>query len=810
MFKKSLSMLLIILLIFSSAPIVTYANDSDFVINSGVLERYNGAGGTVVIPNGVTAIGEEVFSSFKSIISIKLPSSLTVIGDYAFQSCKSLTTITIPAGVKSIGIAAFAGCDSLAEVNVDKNSPYYISVSGILFDKNQSTILLYPAARKDSSYAIPDGVTTIGAYAFYHCNNLTSISIPDSVAEIEESAFDFCEQLSSISVPNSVKSIGESAFCGTAIAKVPFPDGIKSISDRAFSYCDNLTLVAIPDGITHIGNAAFQGCAGLTDVTVPDSVTSIGYEAFNSCPSLVSITIPSSVTSIGTGAFYLSDKVVVYGVNGSAAHEYAQKNYIKFAEQSNPSMVTQTQKQPTSTAFDAAGILNKLGLFNGVGTDSQGKPVFDLERVPTRQEALVMLIRLLGLEKTALSSNASNPFNDVAAWAAPYVGYAYSAGLTNGISQTKFGSNDLVTQQQYCVFLLRALGYSEKDNDFSYSNALDKAYTVGIAKSNDSRAFTRGKVTELSYNTLLLSPKDEVAKLANKLLWEDVFTTNQLNSTHDGRLMLAADMPDLIADGVIVYNLEDLHDLILLLMRNNQMGVGINAPGFSGNELEAVYNDIVKDYHWKAILSPSVTVRDNYIYPHIELSDYLKLEYYYENPDRYQKSYQFYRTDLIVYSGVTVSLAGWVQKVDGIVNENTEPSMSQKEKVKALHDYLVLNTKYDRAAEGKLSMSPHFANQVIFEGYGVCDGYAEAFKILMNAAGIECKVMYGNTPYGLHAWNQVRIDGAWYNIDVTWDDPDDGSKVNYDYFCVSDATFLKDHTTDEICKAASCPNSLKI
>ncbi len=136
--------------------------------------------------------------------------------------------------------------------------------------------------------------------------------------------------------------------------------------------------------------------------------------------------------------------------------------------------------------------------------------------------------------------------------------------------------------------------------------------------------------------------------------------------------------------------------------------------------------------------------------------------------------------------------------------------MSQKQKVKALHGYLILNTWYDRAAEGNLTMSPHFAKQIIFENYGVCDGYSEAFKILLNAAGIECKVIYGDTPYGLHAWNQVKIDGIWYNVDITWDDPDDGSKILYDYFCVSDKKFLKDHyKIEDICEPAACPNTLE-
>ena len=467
----------------------------------------------------------------------------------------------------------------------------------------------------------------------------------------------------------------------------------------------------------------------------------------------------------------------------------------------------------------AAGILNALGLFSGVGTDPYGQPIFDLDREPTRQEAMVMLIRLLGLEQTALSQEWEHPFDDVAPWADRYIGYAYNIGLTKGISQNKFGANDRATSDQYIVFLLRALEYSEEAGDFNYADAKNEALGIGLSGDGyDLFAddFTRGDVALLSYYALLLNPKEKQESLANILLWDDVFSTKQLDDTLDGKLMIAADMPDLInnrADNkyVTVYNLDDLRDLILLSMRNDQQGIRINIPGFTDEEIAAVYNDIIKDYHWKAILFPVASVGDDFIYAYINISDYLMLEYYYENPGRYQKNYQFYRTDSVdsdPKSDFYIPLKTWVSKVDGIVKKNTTDSMSQKEKVKALHDYLVLHTVYDKQYEENENIMSHFAQQVIFNGYGVCDGYSEAFKILMNAAGIECKVIYGNSPDGLHAWNQVKIDDVWYNIDVTWDDPDSGNRIMYNYFCKSDSVFKNDHWPEEICHAEKCPKSI--
>ena len=867
--KRIVFIFLTAVILFSSISVPTFAQDADFIIQDGILVRYNGTGGYVVVPNNVVSIGAEAFASLASVTSITLPNSVITIetsafsgcinlasinippsvfsiDDYAFAQCLSLSSITISDNVKKIGLAVFDRCENLITVEVDEKNLQYTSLSGILFNKDQSTLLLYPAGKLESSYTIPSTVTDIGANAFSSCYNLTSIIIPNSVKSIGENAFSFCENLISIKIPNSIKTIGKSAFSscsnlttieipdsvtrigefaffGIGATSINLPPSIKRIPTQAFSFCKNLTSMTIPDGVTHIESSAFTGCSSLTSITISDSVVSIENSAFNLCPSLTSIIIPSSVKNIGNVVFYQSDNVTIYCTKDSYAQKYAQDNYIKYAEYTiqddntivlDPSSVTQTAPDPADMTFDAARVLNKLGLFNGIGIDAQGKPVFELDRAPTRQEAVVMLLRLLGLEKNIYDKVSKNPFDDVDDWAAPYVGYAYSLGLTNGISQHEFGSDEIITLQQYCTFLLRALQYSEKDNDFTYDTALDKAFDIGIIQSTEDAPFNRGDAAQLSYNTLLLPPNNETNTLANILLWDDVFSTDQLDNTHDGKLMLAADMPDFISKGVLVYNLEDLHDLILLSERN-YFSVEVTVPGFTGNELNAVFENIVKDFtknSVKTIWGSNAEYWNNYISASIGLSDFLELEYYYENPSRYQKNYFFdeaEQKEIDEYS-LYIPITGWVSKIDGIVQESTTPSMSQKEKVKALHDYLVLNTMYDFAAEGKLTTSSHFAQQILFEGYGVCDGYSEAFKILMNGAGIECNIVYGDTPYGLHAWNQVKIDGVWYNMDVTWDDPDDGEKISYDYFCISDEKFLEDHTPDKKSKLERCPRTLKL
>lgn len=156
---------------------------------------------------------------------------------------------------------------------------------------------------------------------------------------------------------------------------------------------------------------------------------------------------------------------------------------------------------PTATASDeAANTLYSLGLFQGTGSDSQGNPVFELGRAPTRAEAVTMLVRLLGAD---LKSENPLPFTDVPNWAKPYVSYAFSNGLTNGTGPSAFGSNDAASATQYLSFVLRALGYSS-GSDFRWDAAWELSDALGLTHG-EYRAgcsFTRGDVASISLSAL--------------------------------------------------------------------------------------------------------------------------------------------------------------------------------------------------------------------------------------------------------------------------------------------------------------------
>ena len=316
----------------------TYGNFEYSVRDDGTVEitDYNGSAEKVEIPekiNGksVTSIGNYAFEYCENITSVTIPDSVTSIGFCVFSNCTSLTSITIPNSVTSISGGAFENCTSLTAINVASENSNYVSVNGVLYNKDKTTIICYPAGKKDNNYKIPDSVTEIDDYAFNGCISLSSVTIPNSVTSIGVYAFEYCASLKSITIPDSVPLVGPGAF----------------------SNCTNLTSVTIQNGVMYIGNEAFANCTSLTGITIPDSVTWIGRYSFGGCTNLTSITIPNSVTSIGDYAFgyYYDeyddsvkkiDNFKIYCYSGTAGEKYAIDNEFDYVLLDKPTIANVT------------------------------------------------------------------------------------------------------------------------------------------------------------------------------------------------------------------------------------------------------------------------------------------------------------------------------------------------------------------------------------------------------------------------------------------------------------------------------------
>ena len=218
---------------------------------------------SVNIPNSVTSIGNSAFEKCMNLTSINIPNSVTSIEYCAFGGCTSLTSIEIPHSVTFIGDCAFTKCTSLTGITVNENNTSYTSVNGVLFNKDKTALIQYPGGKDDTSYCIPDGVTSIKTEAFAYCTNLESIDISDSVTSIGDRTFLNCTSLSNIIIPNSVTSIGFSTFSNCrSLTSIVIPYSVTSIGFSVFQYCSSLESVFLPNCLdvdgTDIGDSASQ------------------------------------------------------------------------------------------------------------------------------------------------------------------------------------------------------------------------------------------------------------------------------------------------------------------------------------------------------------------------------------------------------------------------------------------------------------------------------------------------------------------------------------------------------------------------
>ena len=213
------------------------------------------------IPEGVDTIGAFTFSGCSSLEDVSLPVSLETIEMYAFSGCSSLESISIPQNVSTIEPHTFGYCYALESINVNSSNAALCSLSGVLFSKDQETLLCYPAGKTNESYA----------------------------------------------VPGSVKTIETNAFAGTRVKHVVLPEGIQTIKYYAFGD-SAIESINFPDSLVELGGQMFTNCGGLrnADLIIPGSVR-ILEEGLFSCASVHSIVVKEGVKTIKNGAFYLNN-----------------------------------------------------------------------------------------------------------------------------------------------------------------------------------------------------------------------------------------------------------------------------------------------------------------------------------------------------------------------------------------------------------------------------------------------------------------------------------------------------------------------
>jgi len=408
--------------------------------------------------------------------------------------------------------------------------------------------------------------------------------------------------------------------------------------------------------------------------------------------------------------------------------------------------------------------LNILNILRG---DHQGDLMLD--RSANRMEGAAMLVRLLGAEKEALEANYPHQFTDVSLWADPYVGYLYYHGLTKGIGNNLYGSDDLIDKKSYLTFLLRALGYSDKNGeDFDWNTVEQAAKQANLLDVeevlNNSTPFTRLHLSQLSWKAMFKNHKLNSEPLIVYLYNLGMIPDDGINS------LLTKDA--LLIDQWLAY-LPEFEKGFL----NHQKKITIPLDKTMADSEKTDYlNEIIE----RAEINTGVCTHGY----SIEL---------WQQGDQYTLHFSPYYDNT---PAEDTKLFNWI---DLILDEIITPAMTEYEKEKAIHDYIVNTLQYDTSTNSieDFPESSRRALGALETKTAVCEAYAELMLLLLNKADIPCRLVTGVSADGIaHVWNMVLINGKTYHIDATWDDPvmSSGEGVlSYHYFNLTDEEMKNDH-----------------
>lgn len=279
-------------------------------IGSGAFDRLTKTT-SIVLPYGIEYIGKDSFYDVP-LVELNLPLTLKTLEEYGIRRISTIKSIYIPASVENIGECNFWQSGSYEEIIVDENNKNYVSVDGVLYNKDKTTLMYYPANKSGDHFTIPDSVTKIADSCFSINKNLTTIDIPVGIKNISRESFTGSNFFANIKAKNEgiYESNGVVYAFGPSSIEITSLDltGVNIIVGGAYSTCQKLTEVIIPDSVTEIGDFAFQNCYTLANVVIGNNVKTIGNRAFQWAERLQTLTMGENVEFIGSQAFYYCSK----------------------------------------------------------------------------------------------------------------------------------------------------------------------------------------------------------------------------------------------------------------------------------------------------------------------------------------------------------------------------------------------------------------------------------------------------------------------------------------------------------------------
>lgn len=655
--------------------------------------------------------------------------------------------------------------------------------SGLIVIEDQAFMC---AAYLSGSCDIPQGVTTIGAQAFYGCSGITSVTIPDSVTYIGSQAFAGCTGLTGTLVLPEGVTVAEDAFenCPNLTIGTPTPTPAASelfswtVKDGAVTITgyigdDSITDVEIPETIddlpvTAIASRAFSGVKTLRSIRLPQTLVTISERAFYRCTSLESISIPDSVRSIGSRAFYGCSSL-----NGT----------LHLVDASVGSFALTGSRL---TALNYTSRNGELTLSSSSGMRSEAN-------IPAS---------LCGMPVTAIDS-------EVFAFCTSLSSVTIPSSVTS-IGQGAFyyctGLTSLVVPEGVKTIGGNAFRFCSSLTSLSLPQTLE---SVGIMAFCDCKCLT-GTVylTDVDVSYAAFSNCGDLSMMSFTRS-SDALTLCSCSSDN-ASISVPATLAGVPVTGLTAHAFSSCANLTAITLPDTLTAIcseafrqctkleSVNIPASVTTIGDSAFYGCTA---LKSILLPASvsTVSERAFYKCTALSS-LTIS----SSDTQVGAYAFNSCTALAnvslpagfdnFGNLSMTDTPWLTaQVQALTDEITAGCSSAYERVLAIHDWIIYNTAYDE------SYTHYGVEGILFHGIGVCNSYAQTCHMMLDAANVQNITISGTATdagtgnTGSHAWNLVYLTDGWYHVDTTWDDPIPNGHERYVYFCINDEQMSKDH-----------------